>query len=89
MANFKTHFTIAAAASAMGATTLLGANIITADTAIYLTLSGTIGGLLPDVDSDHSQNSMGRLNLMITRHPVRLVRQSVSRPIHKKQLINR
>jgi hypothetical protein len=54
MANFTTHISVAAGASAMAATTLLGAHVISAENTLWLTLAGTLGGILPDVDSDHS-----------------------------------
>ncbi len=54
MANFNTHLIVSAAASGAAATSLLGAGVSKPqDAAIYFSL-GTIGGLLPDLDSDNS-----------------------------------
>ncbi|MEL6820336.1 MAG: metal-dependent hydrolase [Calditrichota bacterium] len=54
MANFKTHLTSAAALSGILATGLLGANVAGSDDVLVYFTAGTIGGLLPDVDSDNS-----------------------------------
>ncbi|KLV05429.1 membrane protein [Photobacterium aquae] len=54
MANFKTHLGTAALTSSIAATALLSAGHVVPVTALWLILLGTIGGLLPDVDSDNS-----------------------------------
>jgi len=54
MANFNTHFNVAAVATGLTATVLLSAEHITLNTALGLWFLGTIGGLLPDIDSDNS-----------------------------------
>ncbi len=54
MANFNTHLNYAAIASSLAATALLSAGNIQPITALWLTFLGTIGGLLPDIDSDNS-----------------------------------
>jgi hypothetical protein len=54
MANFKTHITVAAGASGMLATLCLGAKLASPQQVIALAAMGTIGGILPDIDSDHS-----------------------------------
>lgn len=54
MANFKTHLNIASVAAALSATSLFFTGTINVSVAIWLTFLGTIGGLTPDIDSDHS-----------------------------------
>ena len=54
MANFNTHFNVAAVTTGLASATLLSADHITLNTALGLWFLGTIGGLLPDVDSDNS-----------------------------------
>ncbi|UKA24403.1 metal-dependent hydrolase [Photobacterium damselae subsp. damselae] len=54
MANFTTHFTVAAVVSGVAAAALLSAEHVMPVTAIWLAFLGTMGGLLPDIDSDHS-----------------------------------
>ncbi|MDD1827911.1 metal-dependent hydrolase [Photobacterium sp. DNB23_23_1] len=54
MANFNTHLGTAALTSSLAATALLSAGHIVPITALWLMLLGTIGGLLPDIDSDNS-----------------------------------
>ncbi|MDX1300779.1 metal-dependent hydrolase [Photobacterium sp.] len=54
MANFSTHLNCAAIASGLAATALLSAGNIQPITALWLAFLGSIGGLLPDIDSDNS-----------------------------------
>lgn len=54
MANFKTHVTVAAGLSWGAAMGCYGLGMIAPDQLIYLVLLGTLGGILPDIDSDHS-----------------------------------
>ncbi|MBF0446985.1 MAG: metal-dependent hydrolase [Magnetococcales bacterium] len=54
MAGFKAHFSAAAVSGGLMATTLLSAQIIEADTAIFCFIAAILGGLLPDIDSDTS-----------------------------------
>jgi hypothetical protein len=54
MANFKTHVVTAAAASGVAATLFAGAGIAGADDIVTYGMLGTIGGMLPDIDSDES-----------------------------------
>lgn len=54
MANFNTHFNVAAVTTGLAAATLLSAEHINLNTALGLWFLGTLGGLLPDVDSDNS-----------------------------------
>lgn len=54
MANFNTHLNVAALLTGVSSASLLAAGHIELDTAIWLWFLGTIGGLLPDIDSDNS-----------------------------------
>jgi hypothetical protein len=53
MANFKTHISVAATSAFIPC---IGLHLsgITVDQTLYLTLIGTIGGILPDIDSENS-----------------------------------
>ena len=54
MANFKTHVSVAAALSGVLATGFLVAGVATPkDVWLYFAM-GTVGGILPDIDADHS-----------------------------------
>ncbi|GAA04421.1 metal-dependent hydrolase [Photobacterium leiognathi] len=64
MANFSTHFSVAAVASGLTATAFLSADHITPSMAIWMTFLGTIGGLLPDIDSDHSTSMKALFNIL-------------------------
>lgn len=55
MANFQTHLNGAAIVSGLTAAVLLSAGHTDPITAIWLTCLGSMGGLLPDVDSKHSK----------------------------------
>ena len=54
MANFNTHLTVAVTTSGLASATLLSAAHIDFNSALWLWFLGTIGGLLPDIDSDNS-----------------------------------
>lgn len=54
MANFKTHIQFAAIGSGLACTALLGAQVLNVKEAFLCWLAGTIGGILPDIDSDNS-----------------------------------
>lgn len=54
MANFETHLSFAAIGSGLLATTCLGAGLCGPKEAMMLWMMGTAGGILPDIDSDHS-----------------------------------
>lgn len=56
MADFKTHTAVAAAACGALSTAALSVGAATAEEALIFWLAGTLGGLLPDIDSDHSQS---------------------------------
>jgi len=54
MANFNTHFTVAATVSAAASGTLLAMKVVTPEQGVIAFILGVLGGLLPDVDSAHS-----------------------------------
>ncbi|PKH06709.1 metal-dependent hydrolase [Moritella sp. Urea-trap-13] len=54
MANFNTHLNVAALITGVCSASLVAAGHIELDTAVWLWFLGTIGGLLPDIDSDNS-----------------------------------
>lgn len=54
MANFNTHFNVAAISTGLTSAALLSAEHININSALWLWCLGTIGGLLPDVDADNS-----------------------------------
>jgi hypothetical protein len=56
MANFNTHFVVAASASAVVSGTLLSMEILEPTQAVMAFALGTFGGLMPDIDSDHSKS---------------------------------
>jgi len=69
MANFNTHFTVAAGASAVVSATLLSMEVVSPEQAVIAFGLGTLGGLLPDVDSAHSTSikvGFNVLSLLIT-----------------------
>jgi len=55
MANFNTHLFVAASASTIAALTLVNKNFINLLDIPWFIFLGTIGGLLPDIDSDSSR----------------------------------
>jgi hypothetical protein len=64
MANFNTHFTVASGASAMVAGTLLSMEVVSPEQAVVAFAIGTLGGLLPDVDSSHSTSIKVGFNVL-------------------------
>jgi len=54
MANFRAHINTAIIGSGLASAALLSTNHINFNHAIWLWFLGTIGGLLPDIDSDNS-----------------------------------
>ncbi|MEE8312485.1 MAG: metal-dependent hydrolase [Candidatus Binatia bacterium] len=54
MANFNTHVGVAAIGSGMLSTVCLGAGLSSPSDVATFAVVGTIGGMLPDIDSDHS-----------------------------------
>ena len=57
MANFNTHVTGAAAGAGLLSTLILKAGHVGVAEALLLTLSGTVGGILPDIDLKYSYPS--------------------------------
>jgi len=64
MANFNTHFTVAATASAVVSATLLSMEVVSPEQAVIAFGIGTLGGLLPDVDSSHSTSIKVGFNVL-------------------------
>lgn len=64
MANFNTHFTVAATASAIVSGTLLSMEVVTPEQGVMAFFIGTLGGLLPDVDSAHSKSIKVGFNVL-------------------------
>ena len=54
MANFNTHLIVASTASGLTATGLMGAGVAEPREVLLYFSAGTLGGLLPDLDSDNS-----------------------------------
>ena len=54
MANFNTHLNVAALLTGISSASLVAAGHIELNTAVWLWFLGTMGGLLPDIDSDNS-----------------------------------
>ena len=54
MANFNTHLNTAVIITGLSSATLLSADHIDLNGALWLWFLGSIGGLLPDIDSDNS-----------------------------------
>lgn len=54
LAGFRKHIEVASIGSAVLATSILAASIVSPKEAMILWLGGTLGGILPDVDSDKS-----------------------------------
>jgi membrane-bound metal-dependent hydrolase YbcI (DUF457 family) len=54
MANFQTHLTVAAAGSMTATAVCVQTGIVSHPEALLLLSLGTLAGILPDIDSDHS-----------------------------------
>jgi len=54
MANFKTHLFVASGASGVAAIACMKAGLVSSGETPVLLVLGALGGLLPDIDSDHS-----------------------------------
>lgn len=65
MANFKTHIQFATIGSGLACTALLATQTLSFKEAFMCWLAGTIGGILPDIDSDNSY-SLGILFGILT-----------------------
>jgi len=56
MANFNTHFVVAAGASAVVSGSMLSMEVIAPTEAVMAFALGTFGGLMPDIDADNSKS---------------------------------
>ena len=56
MADFKTHVTVAAVLSTTLATGAFVMGVATLNEMVLYALTGTLGGLLPDIDADLQQH---------------------------------
>jgi hypothetical protein len=54
MANFNTHFNVAAFTSTIEAGTMYYSGLVTKPEATFLFIGGILGGILPDIDSNYS-----------------------------------
>lgn len=63
MANFSTHLNTAVIVTGISSASLLTANHINLNDALWLWFLGSIGGLLPDIDSDNSTSLNTIFNL--------------------------
>ena len=77
MANFNTHLNVATVSSGLACATLLSAAHIDFDSALLLWFLGTIGGLLPDIDSDNS-TSLDTIFAMFTLAAVLIALRYIS-----------
>lgn len=77
MANFNTHLSVATLSSGLAAAALLSATHIDFNSALWLWFLGTIGGLLPDIDSDNS-TSLDSIFAMFTLSAVLIVLRYIS-----------
>ncbi len=87
MANFSTHFNSAALVSGAVSAALLSANHIELNTALWLWFLGTIGGLLPDIDSDNSTSLDIIFNLFTICIVLLSIRYFTSDAINERQFL--
>jgi len=73
MANFNTHFTVAAGAAAVVSATLLSMEVVSPEQAVIAFGLGTLGGLLPDVDSAHSTSIKVGFNVLTLLMTIMLI----------------
>jgi len=73
MANFNTHFTVAASASAVVSATMLSMEVVSPVEAVVAFALGTLGGLLPDVDSSHSTSIKVGFNVLTLLMTIMLI----------------
>lgn len=66
MANFNTHLTLAAATSGLIGTLGLKAGYVAVPDALMMTVAGTVGGILPDIDLKYSYPSKLLFSLLGT-----------------------
>lgn len=64
MANFNTHISVAFLASSVAGLIVYKAGMVTAPEFLLCTVMGTIGGLLPDIDLDHSTPAQVGFNVI-------------------------
>ena len=57
MANFQTHITVGVLTSGVIATVAMAAALVTPSEAVFLTIAGTLGSILPDIDLESSKQS--------------------------------
>jgi len=57
MANFQTHITAGVLTSGVISTAAMAAAIVTPNEAMFLTIAGTVGSILPDIDLESSKQS--------------------------------
>jgi hypothetical protein len=57
MANFQTHITVGVLTSGVLSTVAMAASLVNPRDALFLTVAGTIGSILPDIDLDYSRQS--------------------------------
>ena len=59
MANFQTHITVGVLTSGLIATVAMVGNVVSPTDAAFLTIAGTIGSIMPDIDLERSKQSRG------------------------------
>lgn len=64
MANFNTHISVAFVASGVGALVVYKAGMLSGTEFFLCALTGTVGGLLPDIDLDHAVPAKVGFNLV-------------------------
>ncbi len=57
MANFQTHITAGVLTSGVISTAAMAAAVVTPNEAMFLTIAGTVGSILPDIDLESSKQS--------------------------------
>ncbi len=83
MANFNTHLNVATITSGLASATLLSATHIDFNSALWLWFLGTIGGLLPDIDSDNS-TSLDTIFAMFTLTAVLITLRYITEGVFKE-----
>ncbi len=57
MANFQTHITVGVLTSGVISTIAMAAAVVTPNDAMFLTIAGTMGSIMPDIDLESSRQS--------------------------------
>ena len=57
MANFQTHITVGVLTSGLISTVAMAAAVVTPSDAVFLTIAGTMGSIMPDIDLEGSKQS--------------------------------